>query len=113
VLTHWSADSLTRRLQDAAPAAATGAPRAEGFDLDLVACATAWLTDSTLLLATQSGQLVLVHLHADGGVVKRLRVRSSLLVVPGSCDLGLPALGTYVHARTVKDIGSACAAPTC
>ncbi len=91
--THWSADSLARRLQDAAPAAATGAPRAEGFDLDLAACATAWLTDSTLLLSTQSGQLVFVHLHADGGIVKRLRVRASLLTVPGSCALERPAHG--------------------
>ena len=70
--------TTTHLCQDAAPAAATGAPRAEGFDLDLVGSAGSWLTDSTLLLALQSSQLVFVHLHADGGVVRRLRVRPSL-----------------------------------
>lgn len=71
----WHLTTIHPCCQDAAPAAATGAPRAEGFDLDLVGSAGAWLTDSTLLLALQSSQLVFVHLHADGGVVKRLRVR--------------------------------------
>ncbi|KAK9839426.1 hypothetical protein WJX81_001424 [Elliptochloris bilobata] len=74
---------------DAAPAAATGAPRAEGFDLDLIGSAGAWLTDSTLLLALQSGELAFVHLHADGGLVKRLRVSRAGFASPsaGMCRL--------------------------
>ena len=86
-LTHLAMSTriTCRSPQDAAPAAASGAPRAEGFDLDLVGSAAAWLTDSTLLLALQSGQLVFVHLHADGGLVKRLRVRLPARCMTDAC----------------------------
>ena len=65
---------LALRGQEAAPAAATGAPRAEGLDLDLTDAAWAWLTDSALLLTLSDGALVVLTLHVEGGSVKRMKV---------------------------------------
>ena len=62
-------------LQEAAASAANGAPRAEGFELDLLNCAGAWLADATLLLGLSTGQLILVNLQQESGGVKRLKVR--------------------------------------
>ena len=60
--------------QEAAPAAATGAPRAEGFDLDLAGAACVWLSTSVLLISLSSGQLILLMLHFEGALVRRLKV---------------------------------------
>ena len=61
-------------MQEAASAASKGAPRAEGFELDLVGSQGAWVASSTLLLGLASGQLVAVNLQVDGGSVKRIKV---------------------------------------
>ena len=61
--------------QDAAPAAAKGAPRAEGVDAELDAARMAWLPDGTALLMLRSGQMLLASLHAEGGVVHRIQAR--------------------------------------
>ena len=61
-------------MQEAASAASKGAPRAEGFELDLVGSQGAWVASSTLLLGLASGQLVAVNLQIDGGSVKRIKV---------------------------------------
>lgn len=61
-------------LQEAAPAAANGAPRAEGFDLDLTDCSGVWLADNSLLLGLASGQLILVNVQIEGSSAKRLKV---------------------------------------
>ena len=61
--------------QDAAPAAAKGAPRAEGVDAELDAAHVAWLPDGTALLMLRSGQMLLASLHAEGGVVRRIQAR--------------------------------------
>ncbi len=63
-------------MQDAAPAAAKGAPRAEGIDAELDAAHAAWLPDGTALLMLRSGQMLLVSLHAEGGVVRRIQERA-------------------------------------
>lgn len=60
--------------QEAAATAATGAPRAEGFDLELAGSAHMWLSSTTLLLSLASGQLVLVLLQLEGLLVRRLKV---------------------------------------
>jgi len=62
-------------VQDAAPAAAKGAPRAEGVDTELDAAHVAWLSDGTALLMLRSGQMLLASLHAEGGVVRRVQAR--------------------------------------
>ena len=61
-------------MQEAAPAAATGAPRAEGFDLDLAGAASVWLSPATLLLSLASGQLVLLMIQQEAALVRRLKV---------------------------------------
>ena len=61
-------------MQEAASAASKGAPRAEGFELDLTGSQGAWVASSTLLLGLASGQLVAVNLQVDGGSVKRIKV---------------------------------------
>ena len=61
-------------LQEAAPAAATGAPRAEGWDLDLAGAAPLWLSTAALLLSLASGQLVVLMLQQEGATVRRLKV---------------------------------------
>ena len=76
-------------MQEAASAASKGAPRAEGFELDLVGSQGAWVASSTLLLGLASGQLVAVNLQVDGGSVKRIKV----------C-LRLPC--TYASARCLQ-----------
>ncbi|KAK9800221.1 hypothetical protein WJX73_000021 [Symbiochloris irregularis] len=59
---------------EAAPAAATGAPRAEGFDLDLAGTASVWLSNAALLLSLASGDLLMLMLQQEGSVVRRLKV---------------------------------------
>jgi len=61
-------------MQEAASLASKGAPRAEGFKLDLIGSQGAWVAASSLLLGLASGQLVTVNLQADGGTVKRIKV---------------------------------------
>jgi hypothetical protein len=61
-------------LQEAAAAAATGAPRAEGFELDLVGCACTWLAHAALLIGLPTGQLVLLNIDFEGSRAKRLKV---------------------------------------
>jgi len=61
-------------MQEAASSASKGAPRAEGFELDLIGSQGAWVAASSLLLGLASGQLVTVNLQADGGTVKRIKV---------------------------------------
>ena len=60
--------------QEAAPAAATGAPRAEGLDLDLADAACAWVTDTVLLMALADGSLTMLTLHVENGTVRRMKV---------------------------------------
>ena len=61
-------------VQEAAPAAATGAPRAEGFDLDLADAACAWITDSVLLMTLADGSLIMLTMHVESGTVRRMKV---------------------------------------
>ena len=61
--------------QDAAPAAAKGAQRAEGIDAELDAAHAVWLPDGTAMLMLRSGQMLLASLHAEGGVVRRIQAR--------------------------------------
>ena len=80
-------------LQEAAASAANGAPRAEGFELDLLDCAGAWLADATLLLGLSTGQLILVNLQQESGGIKRLKVtirlRASYLRDVAACVCAL------------------------
>ena len=59
--------------QQAASSASKGAPRAEGFELDLIDSRGAWVAASTLLLGLASGQLVALNLQAEGGTVRRIK----------------------------------------
>ena len=60
-------------MQQAASSASKGAPRAEGFELDLLDSRGAWVASSTLLLGLASGQLVALNLQAEGGTVRRIK----------------------------------------
>ena len=68
-------------LQQAASSASKGAPRAEGFELDLIGSQGAWVAASTMLLGLASGQLITVNLQADGGTVRRIKVSNCLSAV--------------------------------
>ncbi|CAL8463354.1 g2888 [Coccomyxa elongata] len=70
---------------EAAPSAASSAPRAEGLELDLADCSGAWLADTTLLLGLASGQLILVNVQSEGSSAKRLKVSKAQGAPPPSC----------------------------
>ncbi|KAK9815325.1 hypothetical protein WJX72_001813 [[Myrmecia] bisecta] len=82
------------------PAAALHAPRAEGFEIELDAANAAWLSDTTLLLALKTGQLVLVNLHMESSVVCRIQLTKAGAAPPTSsaCSLGqgLVMLGSWL-----------------
>ena len=63
-------------LQDAVPAAAKGAPRAEGIDTQLGGARVAWLDARTALIGTSSGQLLAATLAPSGGAVHRIQVQN-------------------------------------
>ena len=69
-------------MQEAASAASKGAPRAEGFEFDLIGSQGAWVASSTLLLGLASGQLVAVNLQVDGGSMKRIKVCPCAMLYP-------------------------------
>ena len=73
-----AAELTAGHVQEAAPAAATGAPRAEGMDLDLTDATWAWLSDTALLCTLADGALILLTLHTEGGTVKRMKARPQL-----------------------------------
>ena len=81
-------------VQEAAPAAATGAPRAEGFDLDLADAACAWITDSVLLMTLADGSLIMLTMHVESGTVRRIKVHAHemglAVVVPCLTGCRLP-----------------------
>lgn len=62
-------------LQDAVPAAAKGAPRAEGVDVGLGGARVAWLDARTALIGTAGGQLLAATLPLSGGTVRRIQVQ--------------------------------------
>ena len=76
-------------MQEAAAAAARGAPRAEGFELDLLDAVGVWLTPSALLLALASGQLVLLNLEISAGSVSRIRIQKANDAPAPSCGCRL------------------------
>ena len=78
-----------RSVQEAAAAAARGAPRAEGFELDLLDAVGVWLTPSALLLALASGQLVLLNLEISAGSVSRIRIQKANDAPRPSCGCRL------------------------
>lgn len=79
-------------VQDAASAAAMGAPRAEGFELDLIGCASAWLADTALLIGLATGQLVLLNLEFEGSRARRMKVS------PHFVDGSAHDLNRHVHS---------------
>ncbi len=56
------------------PAAAKGAPRAEGIDVELDAARLAWLDSRTAVVGTKSGQLLAATLPSEAGAVRRILV---------------------------------------
>ena len=101
----WGPISCPAGMQEAASAASKGAPRAEGFELDLVGSQGAWVAASTLMLGLASGQLVAVSLQVDGGSVKRIK---ACLCLP--CTLAwLPAadLAAFILWSCMR-IGPSC-----
>ena len=65
-------------MQEAAALASKGAPRAEGFELDLQNAIGVWLNLSTLMLSLESGQNVLVILEVSGGGVRKLKLEKAV-----------------------------------
>ena len=56
-------------------AVAADAPLAEGIDAELDAASVAWLPDGTALLSLKTGQMLVVALHSDGGLVRKIQAR--------------------------------------
>ena len=73
--------------QDAAPAAAKSAPRAEGIDAELDAAHVTWLSGGAAVLLLRSGQMLLASLQTEGGLVRRIQVQRKTvgLVLACSC----------------------------
>lgn len=105
-------------LQEAAAKASKGAPRAEGFELDLLDSVGCWLTPSTLLLALASGELILCNLEVSAGVVAKLKIQKANDAPRPSCCCRLGAtfvfLGSWVgdslllHVSNKKKVRAVC-----